>query len=97
VTGADIIATGGYSALDGMRLLRPSGTAGSSYVSVRNPLGDGPVVYLDGARLGDVATLQQVHPLDVESMEYLGAATATIRFGTGHTGGAVLVRTRMRE
>lgn len=93
VTGADITATGGYSALDGIRLLRPSGSAGRSFTSVRNPGGEPPVVYLDGARMSDLASLQHVHPGEVESMEYLDASTATIRYGTGHTGGAYVVRT----
>jgi len=41
-----------------------------------------------------VETLRDVHPMDVESMEYMNASSATIRYGTGHTGGALIVNTR---
>ncbi len=94
ISGSDIVAVGGYSALDGIRLVRPAGLSPRDLGSPRRPGGDPPVVYLDGVKLRSVDTLGDVHPLDVESMQFLDALTATTRFGTGHTGGALLVKTR---
>jgi len=90
VTGQDIVVTCGRSALDGLRLFGSHMAVGRGFVSARNQRGDAPLVYLDGARLVDLAVLLQVSPLDVASMTFLDAASATIRYGTGRTSGAIV-------
>jgi hypothetical protein len=90
VTGADVLAIGGYSAYDGLVLLRLRGM-NTRNLSTLTPSGRSQlVVYLDGVRLSSIETLRDIHPLEVASMD---APTATIRFGTGHTGGAIVVTT----
>lgn len=94
VTGLDIKRVGGFTALDGVRLLiRPPSMTGLTPATFRNPMGDPPVAYLDGARLTDIRTLEQVHYTAIASMRFLDASSATIRYGTGHFGGAVVVTT----
>ena len=51
-------------------------------------------VVLDGAPYGDLNDLRRINTVSVESIEYMGASDATTRFGTGYSGGAILVRTR---
>lgn len=94
VRGPDIKRVGGVTALDGVRLLiRPPNMTGRAPATFRNPGGDPPIAYLDGARLGDIRTLEFVHYTAVESIRFLDASSATIRYGTGHLGGAVVVTT----
>lgn len=52
------------------------------------------VVYLDGTRFGGANSLRQIPLTDVVSMRYMDSSTATQRYGTGHTSGAILVFTR---
>jgi len=57
----------------------------------------GPVeilVYVDGVRMGTPRSLYNLSADAVEEMEWLDAATATQRWGTGHAGGVISVLTR---
>jgi hypothetical protein len=49
------------------------------------------VVYLDSNRYGTMASLRQLSLGGVQEVRYYGASEATNRYGTGHTGGAILV------
>lgn len=57
--------------------------------------GQSAVAYLDGVRMGPVDRLRDVPVMDVVDVVFLPAADATTRFGTDHTGGALLVRTHV--
>ena len=54
----------------------------------------GPVVYLDGVRVGTVAELRRLRADVIAEMEYMSPSDATNRFGTNHDTGAILVTTR---
>jgi len=54
----------------------------------------GPVVYLDGVRVGTLEELRRIQITVVAMMEYLSPSDATNRFGTNHDSGAILVTTR---
>jgi hypothetical protein len=64
----------------------------SSWLRTRS--GDAPTLYVDGARRGSVQELQSIMSSEVGRMERLSASDATNRFGTGHSGGAILVTSR---
>tara|TARA_B100001123_G_scaffold4502_1_gene5894 strand:- start:4448 stop:4855 length:408 start_codon:yes stop_codon:yes gene_type:complete len=51
-------------------------------------------VVLDGAPYGDLNALRSLNTVSVESIEYMSASDATTRFGTGYSGGAIIVHTR---
>ena len=53
-----------------------------------------PVLYLDGIRLDNFRELERIRAEVVERMEYLSPSDATNRFGTNHSGGAILITTR---
>ena len=53
-----------------------------------------PVVYLDGVRHGEIDSLNSVPRDIVREVQYISGPDATTRFGTGHTGGAILIATR---
>ncbi len=52
------------------------------------------VVYLDGNRLGGVDELRGIGANTISSIVYLDAPSATIRYGTGHAQGAIVITTK---
>jgi len=51
-------------------------------------------VYLDGTGLGGINDLRNLHSDNVESVRFLDARQANLRFGSGHEHGVILVLTR---
>ncbi len=51
-------------------------------------------VVVDGAPRGGLSALAEISAMSVREIRYLNAADASIRFGTGYDGGAILVVTR---
>lgn len=78
----------GQSVYDAIQFLRPQFLirrgGGSSAM---------PVVYVDNIRRGGPETLNEIFVFQVEEIRYLSSSEATMRFGTGHPGGAILVKT----
>jgi len=61
---------------------------------LRTRSGDAPQLYVDGARRGGISDLTSILSTEIEEMEYLSAGDATNRYGTGHSGGAILITMR---
>ena len=80
------------TALDVVRKLRPMWLQKRGTVSINNP--SEIAVYLDGVRAGGPGFLQTVPSNAVMSMKYIDASTATLRWGTNHVHGAIMVSTR---
>jgi hypothetical protein len=60
-----------------------------------SPQGASPVVVVDGSpQMGGLEQLRSFQAADVTALEYMSASDATTRFGTGYSGGAILVTTR---
>jgi hypothetical protein len=94
ITLAEIEAS---PARDGYQLvsrLRPQWLRGRGPISLRDPRPTLPVVYVNGIREGGPDTLRRLDVGGILSIDYLGAADATTRFGTGHAGGVILVQLR---
>jgi hypothetical protein len=49
------------------------------------------LVYVDGNRQGPPSTLRNLDVVDIESMEFLSDNEATMRYGSGHDNGVILV------
>ena len=57
--------------------------------------GNTPSVFVDNAeRPGGLDALRGLPVADIQEMRYMSANEATTRFGTGHTGGAIMITTR---
>lgn len=81
------------TAYQAVRRLRPQWLRRRGVSSMRSP-GSGQIVaYVDGVRAGGAEALERVQAVVVVEMEYLSGPEATTRFGAGHGGGAILVRT----
>ncbi len=66
------------------RPLAPSGQPGS------NPI----LVYVDRHQMGTVDELRHLTVDQIEAMEFISAADATTRYGTGHASGIIEVTSR---
>jgi len=90
----EIQRTSAVTAYDAVRQLRPEWLRRRGRSSIQNATAEVLVVYLDGARFGGPETLRSVAVGSVLEIRHLHASDATTRFGTGHAGGAMLVRTK---
>ena len=88
IVRAELVDLGQLDAYQALQRLRPRWT------QMRAGAGAPPVLYVDGSRRSSINDLQSMRVQDIEQMEYMSANDATTRFGTGHSGGAIMVSTR---
>jgi len=85
VEGAELARVSDLTVYDAISRLRPE------YLHGRG--GYYPKVYFDGLLYGEMVSLRQLRADGIAVIRHLDAVTATTRFGTGHTGGAILLST----
>lgn len=86
-------AAGALNAYALVQRLRPNWLHKRGPKSIRNP--GGISVYVDGIQYGSTPrALRSIQVVNVESLEFLGAARATNRHGAGHEYGAIVVHTK---
>jgi hypothetical protein len=93
LTAEEIRESTGHTAYDVIQQLRPQFLRLRPARSVQAGQVE-PVVYVDNIRVGGVASLRNIRSSDIEEIRHVGASDATTRFGTGHLGGAILIRLR---
>jgi len=94
ITAEELSEYATLSALDVVRRLRPRWLTGRGQGSGGM---NRPQVLQDGARLGDPDNaLRSIAVSDIESIRYLSASDATMRYGTNFPGGAIVVTSRAR-
>jgi hypothetical protein len=82
------------SAMELVQRLRPGFLQRRGPTSIRNPGSPYPLVYVDGLFRGNIDELHVLPALSLESIEFISAADATTRWGTGHMSGVIHVTTR---
>lgn len=86
------------TARDIIQRLRPSFLRTRGASSFGNAASGTPTptakVVVDGAPRGGLSSLDQISAMSVRELRYLNAADASIQYGTGYDGGAILVFTR---
>jgi len=87
ITSAELQDVANLSAYEAIQRLRPIWLRPRSGSS-------GPVVFVDGAQMGDPNMLQSISAATVEEIRFRSASDATTRYGTGVTGGAIEVKTK---
>lgn len=92
ITRAEIEGTDAANMEQLIQRLRPTWLRGRGQVSIANSAAGNPLVYMDDTRLGGLEALATVVPNEVQEVRRLGAAEATNRYGTGHAGGAIVIR-----
>ena len=88
IVRAELVDLGPLDGFQAVQRLRPRWMQGRSGTAAS------PILYVDGARRSSLQDLQSIRAQDVEQMEFMSASDATTRFGTDHTGGAIMVQTR---
>jgi hypothetical protein len=94
ITRADLGDVSMGNAYEVVQRLRPVWLRPRGRISIQSSTAQNPVVYVDNIRLGDPNSLRQVSADAIEEIHYMGGSEATTRYGTGHAGGVILVRTR---
>lgn len=94
ITRAEIVESNLMDAYEVVRQLRPAFLQRRRARSVTGDVVRDPVVYMDGVQRGGPEELRLIDAQNVEEIRYLDATDATMRFGTGHSAGAILVTTR---
>jgi len=93
ITREDLERTSAETAMEAVSLLRPQWLRKRP---ARTPGDPEPVVgvVVDGRPRGTLDDLASLRTAAVEQMVFLSATDATIRYGTGFAGGAIVVTTR---
>jgi hypothetical protein len=98
LTAEEIATTTALTAYDAISLRRPFFLKSRGMRSLHEaPAGqtvEYPVVYLDRMYFGDLESLKTIPVTTIDEIRYLDFNAATVQFGTGHSGGIVLVITR---
>ena len=91
ISAPEIAESRAQTAFDAVNRLRPGffGTRASFHNEER-------VAYLDGMKLGSVAELRTIPASRVSEIRMLSGVEATLRYGSGHSGGALEVVTFRR-
>jgi hypothetical protein len=95
LTAAEIAETTAQNAYDAISLKRPFFLKSRGPRSLQGaPVGqtvEFPVVYVNGMYYGELETLRNIHVTQIKEIRYLDHNAATLRYGTGHTGGIIAV------
>ncbi len=104
ITAAMIVRSGGQTAWEVLRREAPqmgygenrngqaTGMARRGHSSIL--LKDSPMLFIDGVRIQELATLQQLPASTLQSIEVLTGSEGTTYYGTDAVGGVILVRTK---
>ena len=98
LTAEEIATTTALNAYDAISLRRPFFLKSRGPRSLREaPTGqtvEYPVVYLDRMYYGTLESLKSISVTAIEEIRYLDFNAATLQFGTGHSGGIILIITK---
>jgi len=87
VLGDELIATREPDLYQAIVVSRPT------FLQPRDARRQHPAVYVDGIAMAEFDALRSVPLADVVEVAFMSGPDATTRYGTGHVGGAILVRT----
>jgi len=94
ITAEEIAASTARDAFEVIQLLRPEWLIPRGIASPNNPRSTIPAAYLNNSRLGDIENLRGVITLSIAEIRFLSPNDATTLYGTGHVGGAIMVKTK---
>ena len=104
LTAEEIAGASVQNAYEAVQKLRPQFLASRGAVSTRASVTPGAeadprntragvVVYIDGVRAGDARVLHSIPTTSVIEIRYVSGVDATTKYGTGHGGGVLEVKT----
>lgn len=95
ITRNEIVGAHVSDAYEAVQKLRPQWFRSKGVMSLQSPdpAQTQPAVFLDGQNYGTLDDLRNIQAIDIQSMTLISATDATMRFGTGYPGGAILIAT----
>ena len=93
ISRAEVATSTGVNAYEIVSQLRPGFLHGRGHTSVLLTDRDLPVLYVDDVLLGSVERLREFAPRQIDEIRYLSASEAQVKWGSGHPGGVILLRT----
>jgi len=94
ITAEEVASVNVGTAYEVIEQLRPQFFQSRGPSSIRSNTPATPIVYVNGVRYGEIESLTSIRAMDVEEIRLLSASDATTRYGTGHVGGVIEVRTK---
>jgi hypothetical protein len=94
ITVDEISTASGQTVFDVVRALRPAWLRRSRPTAMMQQNESELLVYVDGARFGDVESLRQIVPSTVQNIRYYSSSAAQAKFGAGNLQGAIEVTTK---
>jgi hypothetical protein len=91
LTAEDLQQTTENTVWDAIRRLRPQWLRTRGRTSLTGQSPDEPAVYVGGTRYGALRDLRQMQVFQVTRVRFIEPIEATTLFGTGHTGGAIMI------
>lgn len=94
ITAEEIAASTARDAFEVVQLLRPEWLIPRGIASPNNPRSTLPAAYINSSRLGDIENLRGINTSSIAEIRLLSSNDATTFLGTGHVGGAIMVKTK---
>lgn len=94
ITADEISTASGQTVFEVVRALRPAWLRRSRPTAMMQQNESELLVYVDGARFGDVESLRQIAPSTVQNIRYYSSSAAQAKFGPGNLQGAIEVTTK---
>ena len=96
LTPLEYLDTDCVSAFDAVKRLRPGWLWARGPAGLSGSTPDYPQVVVDDIRIGDPDELHRIPLTGVREIRFLDSGQATVRYGFGFTGGAIVIRTGRR-
>ena len=87
----EIQASSASNAYELIQVARPSWLRGRGPTGFRDPQPTLPLVYLEDISYGSLESLRGFSTQGIAEIRFIDPPTATMRFGTGHTGGIIQI------
>ena len=94
LTAEELATVNETNLYDAIKRLRPMFLISRGATSLRLGESTLPKVYLDGSPYGDAETLRSMPLVGIHEVRFMDARDATTMYGTGHTAGIIMVKTK---
>lgn len=91
---AELEGMGELNVYEAVRRLKPTWLRYRGQSVLTAPEREGLKIYLDGSYYGEPQSLEGLRVRNIQQIQFLDAREATLRLGTGHTVGALLLTSR---
>ncbi len=93
ITQADVQSSTATDAYSVVQELRPMWMRNRGTISINDPSSGNVQVYLNGNQYGDLNRLREIVRQDIREIRFFSGGEAQMKFGVGHEGGVIDVRT----